>query len=110
MFTGIVEEVGQVLAWRTQPCGTFVCPEVWSGSTGEGITLASFTRPADAFLSGDGPAMCYHMAYNAYPTTQFRWHTETGPIKANILFIDGHVAFIEIKDKAEWPGFTWFGR
>ena len=83
---------------------------LWSGYTGDGIKLADFTRPADAFLSGDAPAMCYHGGFSAYPTTQFRWHTESGPIKVNILFIDSHVAFIEIKDAAEWPGFTWFGR
>jgi outer membrane protein assembly factor BamB len=34
---------GQVLAWRAKPCGSFLCTEVWSGSTGDPLVNSSPT-------------------------------------------------------------------
>jgi outer membrane protein assembly factor BamB len=34
---------GQVLAWKTRPCGGFVCNNIWSGATGDPLVNSSPT-------------------------------------------------------------------
>lgn len=75
-----------------------------------GHKLAEFIRPSEAFLYGDASALVYHDVIRNYSPEFWHWHTDKPPVKANICFMDGHVAFIEIKDSGSWPGFTWFGR
>jgi len=75
-----------------------------------GHKLSEFRRTTEAFLYGDAPALTYHQFFRNYSPDLWHWHTPKAPVKANICFFDGHVAFIEIKDTGSWPGFTWFGR
>jgi len=77
---------------------------------GDGIRLAEFGQPAEAFLSCDYASMAYPLIYHGYSLEGFGWHSKAPPLKVNILFMDGHVAFIEMKNAGSWPGFTWFGR
>jgi len=76
-----------------------------------GFKIADFARPTEAFLFGDTPAIVYHAAFvTLIPPSSWECHSRGLPVMANILFLDGHVQYIEMKDKAEWTGFTWFGR
>ncbi|MBI4025539.1 MAG: DUF1559 domain-containing protein [Verrucomicrobia bacterium] len=81
-----------------------------AGFPGVPIRITDFIRPAEAFLFGDASAICYHRWYVDYGPAAWRWHTQGPPVKANIVFIDSHVAFTEIRDAPSWDGFTWFGR
>jgi prepilin-type N-terminal cleavage/methylation domain-containing protein/prepilin-type processing-associated H-X9-DG protein len=72
--------------------------------------LSEFVRPTEAFLYGEGQAGSYLNWTGTVLPLQWLWHTDTLPAKANVCFMDGHVAFLEIKDASSWSGFTWFGR
>ena len=82
----------------------------YSGSAGSGIKLADFSLPSEAFLMGDLTAIAYPFQPLGYALDAWAWHNKPLPVKANILFVDGHVAFIETRNAGSWPGFTWFGR
>jgi prepilin-type processing-associated H-X9-DG protein len=84
----------------TDPC----CGGDWARG---GFKLTQFVKSTEAFLFGDGGGLAYHTGFTP---TAWLWHTDKMPIKANVCFLDGHVAFLEIKDAGSWPGFTWFGR
>jgi prepilin-type N-terminal cleavage/methylation domain-containing protein/prepilin-type processing-associated H-X9-DG protein len=72
--------------------------------------LGEFVRTTEAFLYGEGSSGAYLSWTGAQTPLEWLWHTDRLPIKANVCFLDGHVAFLEIKDAPSWPGFTWFGR
>lgn len=86
----------------SDPC----CGGDW---TRHGHKLGEFVKVTEAFLYGDTSSMCY-WAWAGNTPNNYQWHTKSMPLRANICFMDGHVAFIEIKNAASWPGFTWFGR
>jgi prepilin-type N-terminal cleavage/methylation domain-containing protein/prepilin-type processing-associated H-X9-DG protein len=76
-----------------------------------GFKLTDFARSSEAFLFGDSTAVVYHDQFGTLaPPESWQWHNRTLPVTANILFLDGHVQYIEIKHAGSWPGFTWFGR
>ena len=85
------------------PC----CSSTWDRN---GYKLTDFVNATEAFLYGDASALRYFNVFRSYTPSLWNWHTQTDPVKANICFMDGHVGFVEIKDAASWPGFTWFGR
>ncbi|MBI4025428.1 MAG: DUF1559 domain-containing protein [Verrucomicrobia bacterium] len=72
--------------------------------------LADFVRSGEAFLFGDASAGVYHGWSRTQPPELWRWHTKQLPIKSNIVFMDGHVGYVEIRDQGSWEGFTWYGR
>jgi len=83
----------------------------YSNWTDTGVRLAEYRQPTEAYLMGDFAAFAYPLVGFSYTLEAWNWHTpKSPPVKANILFLDGHVAFIEMKNAASWPGFTWCGR
>ncbi len=87
----------------SDPC----CSSDWGRN---GHKLAEFVKSTEAFLFGDASSLCYHTMVPGNNPDYWLWHTKAAPVRANICFMDGHVAFIEIKNAGSWPGFTWFGR
>ena len=98
--------------WYIQHSGANSYPSAYDGNWARGgFKLAAFSRSSEAFLSGDCSAMTYAISYyHPNPASQFQWHSRGVPVTANIVFMDGHVGYVTLQDKAEWPGFTWYGR
>ena len=75
----------------------------------KGHKLAEWIQTSEAFMTGDGSAGAYLNWVGVTPD-EWLWHTDDFPIRACVAFMDGHAAFIEIKNAPSWPGFTWYGR
>ena len=60
-----------------------------------GIRISEFGRSSDAFLSGDTCVYAYPYFYCCgWSPTLWNWHNKPMPVKANVVFVDGHVAYV----------------
>ncbi len=80
-------------------------------ASGTGMRLAEFgNRQHEAFLYGEFSAFAYPLLIYGYALEGWNWHSTTPPVKSNIVFMDGHVEYVTMRNASEWAGFTWFGR